>query len=96
MIAYAMATALAVDPLWLMGLDIDTGKASASKAEKVAIWIFRIALLAMVIFGSVREANVIWTLGDVGVGLTAWINVIALLLLCPEAVNLLRDYEQSL
>lgn len=28
--AYAMATALAVDPLWLMGLDIDTGKASAS------------------------------------------------------------------
>lgn len=71
-------------------------KTNSARAEKAFIWIFRIALLAMVIFGSVREANVIWTLGDVGVGLTAWINVIALLLLCPEAVSLLRDYEKSL
>ncbi len=34
-----------------------------------------------------------WQLGDIGVGLTAWINVIALLVLCPEAIRLLRDYE---
>ena len=67
-----------------------------AKAEKVTIWVFRIAMLAMVIFGSMREANVIWTLGDVGVGLTAWINVIALLILCPEAVRLLKEYEKSL
>ena len=67
-----------------------------ASTEKWAIWIFRFALLGMVVFGSVREANVIWTLGDVGVGLTAWINVIALLLLCPEAIRLLRDYESSL
>ena len=77
-------------------MHIFEGKTSGSKGEKTAIWAFRLALLAMVIFGSVREANVIWTLGDVGVGLTTWINVIALLLLCPEAVNLLRDYEKSL
>ncbi len=64
--------------------------------EKVAIWVFRLALLGMVVFGAAREANVIWQLGDVGVGLTAWINVIALLLLCPEAVRLLKDYENSL
>jgi len=71
-------------------------KGRKGKAEKAAIWMFRIGLLAMVIFGAVREANVIWQLGDIGVGITAWINVIALLLLCPEAVNELRDYEQSL
>jgi len=39
---------------------------------------------------------VIWKLGDVGVGLTAWINVLALLILCPKAVRALRDYESSL
>ncbi|MBR5034673.1 MAG: alanine:cation symporter family protein [Bacteroidales bacterium] len=66
------------------------------RAEKAAIWVFRLALLGMVVFGATREANVIWQLGDVGVGLTAWINVIALLLLCPEAVRLLKDYENSL
>ena len=66
------------------------------KGEKVAIWAYRLSLLGMVVFGAAREANVIWQLGDVGVGLTAWINVIALLLLCPEAVRLLKDYEDSL
>jgi len=71
-------------------------KKDSAKAEKAAIWAFRIALLAMVIFGSLREANVIWQLGDVGVGLTAWINVIALLILCPEAVRLLKEYEKTL
>lgn len=34
--------------------------------------------------------------GDVGVGITAWINVIALLLLCPHAIRALKDYEKSL
>ena len=50
----------------------------------------------MVVFGALREANVIWDLGDVGVGITAWINVAALLLLCPQAIKALREYEQSL
>jgi AGCS family alanine or glycine:cation symporter len=67
-----------------------------SVGEKAAIWTFRILLLAMVIFGATREANVVWQLGDIGVGLTAWLNVIALLLLCPEAISLLREYEKSL
>jgi AGCS family alanine or glycine:cation symporter len=32
----------------------------------------------------------------VGVGLPAWINVIVPLLLCPQAVRDLREYESSL
>ncbi len=66
------------------------------KYEKIAIWLFRIALLGMVVFGSVKEANVIWQMGDIGVGLTAWINVIALLLLCPHAIKALKAYEDSI
>ena len=77
-------------------IHIFSRKPGHEKAEKAAIWLFRFALLAMVIFGALREANVIWQLGDIGVGLTAWINVIALLVLCPEAISLLRDYESSL
>ena len=63
--------------------------------EKAAIWCFRAGLLLMTIFGAVKEANVIWQLGDIGVGITAWINVIALLLLCPQAFKALRDFEKS-
>ena len=50
----------------------------------------------MAVFGALREAGVIWQLGDVGVGLTAWINVLALLILCPQAIRALREYEHSL
>ena len=72
------------------------GRPERRRAERACIWAFRFLLLAMVVFGSLREAGVIWQLGDVGVGITAWINVIALLLLCPQAIRALRDYEQSI
>ena len=71
------------------------GRPDRKKAERTCIWVFRFLLLGMVIFGALREAGVIWQLGDVGVGLTAWINVIALLILCPQAIRALREYEQS-
>lgn len=72
------------------------GRPDRRKAEKTCIWVYRFLLLGMVVFGSLREAGVIWQLGDVGVGITAWINVIALLLLCPHAIRALKDYEKSL
>ena len=72
------------------------GRPDRRKAEQACIWVFRFLLLGMVVFGSLREAGVIWQLGDVGVGITAWINVIALLILCPQAIRALREYEQSL
>ena len=72
------------------------GRPERRWAERACIWAFRFLLLGMVVFGALREANVIWDLGDVGVGITAWINVAALLLLCPQAIKALREYEQSL
>jgi AGCS family alanine or glycine:cation symporter len=65
------------------------------RGEKAAIWCFRAGLLLMTVFGALKEANVIWQLGDIGVGVTAWINVIALLLLCPQAIKALREFEKT-
>ena len=77
-------------------VQIFAGRPGKLRAERLCIWIFRFTLLGMVVFGSLHEANVIWALGDVGVGLTAWINVVVLLLLCPQAIRALREYESSL
>ncbi len=74
-------------------MQIFADRPDKKKTEQVCIWIFRFSLLAMVIFGAQHETNVIWQLGDVGVGLTAWINVIVLILLCPQAIKALREYE---
>jgi AGCS family alanine or glycine:cation symporter len=34
-----------------------------------------------------------WTLGDLGVGIMAWLNIIAILILQKPAMLALRDYE---
>ena len=66
------------------------------KLEKWLVAAFRLLLLGAVLFGAVKEADVIWQMGDIGVGLLAWINVLALLWLCPKAIAALKDYEQRL
>nr|MCR5760374.1 alanine:cation symporter family protein [Bacteroidales bacterium] len=74
----------------------DVSGKGGSRAEKLCVWALRIIILAATVFGAVRETNVVWMLGDIGVGLMAWVNVIALLILCPKAIRALKDYESRL
>ena len=58
--------------------------------------ILKFLLLGAVFYGAVREASLAWGLGDIGVGLMAWLNVIGILLLFfmgQPAMRALRDYE---
>jgi len=64
------------------------------KGERIAINVFQVLMLASVVFGAVREADLIWQLGDIGVGLMAWVTVIAILILCPKAIRALREFEK--
>ena len=52
-------------------------------------------MLGAVVFGAVREADLIWQLGDIGVGLMAWLTVISILILCPRAIRALKEFEQQ-
>lgn len=70
-------------------------KGKRRKAEKVTIQIFRMFLLVAVVFGAVKEADLVWQIGDIGVGLQAWITVVSILFLCPVAIRSLRDYEDN-
>jgi len=65
------------------------------KGEKVLIFLMRVAILGSVMFGALKEADVIWQIGDIGVGICAWINVIAVLLLSPKVFRILKEYEKS-
>ena len=64
------------------------------KGERVAINVFQVLMLASVVFGAVREADLIWQLGDIGVGIMAWFTVISILILCPKAIQALREFEK--
>ena len=64
------------------------------KWEKAAVRILQVLMLGAVVFGAVREADLIWQLGDIGVGLMAWVTVISILILCPKAIRALKEFEQ--
>lgn len=58
--------------------------------------VLRVVFLVVVFYGTLRNADVAWALGDIGVGLMAWLNIIAILLLTKPALACLRDYETQL
>ena len=65
------------------------------RKEHVFIWILRIVLVASVFYGSLKQASVIWSIGDIGVGTMAWINIVAILLLSMIPFRALRSYEKQ-
>ena len=65
------------------------------RGEKIATWALRLCLLAAVFYGSIKQALVAWQLGDIGVGIMAWINLLAILILFPKAIKTLRSYEKQ-
>ena len=57
---------------------------------------FKLLLMFMVAYGTVNSAGYIWTIGDIGVGMMAWVNVIGILIiffLHKPTITCLRDYE---
>ena len=67
----------------------------SARAEKWVLRVFQALMLGAVVFGAVREADLVWQLGDIGVGLMAWGTVISILLLCPKAIRALKDFENT-
>jgi len=60
--------------------------------------ILKIAITVSVFYGTIRSADLAWALGDIGVGLMAWLNIIGILILFfmgSPAIKALRDYEQQ-
>lgn len=52
-------------------------------------------ILISVASGAVSTATEAWTLGDIGVGLMAWLNILGIIALQTPAYKALRDYERQ-
>lgn len=61
----------------------------------VLVRLLQLALLVTTAVGALRTAEAAWTVGDIGVGLMAWLNIIAILILQKPAVAALKDYERQ-
>ena len=69
--------------------------AGVRKPHRLAILLLRLGIIGMVVFGAYHNAATAWTLGDIGVGLMAWLNIVAILILQKPALLALRDYERQ-
>lgn len=60
-----------------------------------AIPALKVIILFVVIYGCLKTADLAWALGDLGVGMMAWLNIIGILFLQKPAFAALRDYESQ-
>jgi alanine or glycine:cation symporter, AGCS family len=58
--------------------------------------LLKAGIIGATVYGTVKTADLAWGLGDLGVGLMAWLNIIAILLMHKVAYKCLRDYEAQL
>ena len=65
------------------------------KDRKWMIWALRVLILGATFFGTMRSAELAWTMGDIGVGIMAWLNFVAIFLLRKPALKALKDYDQK-
>jgi len=61
-----------------------------NKSAKTA---FRLFVVASLYYGAVKTSGIIWGFADLGMGVSAWINIIVILLFHKPAIKALKDYE---
>jgi len=57
--------------------------------------VLKIIMIIVLMYGSINQATLAWGIGDIGVGLMAWFNIVAIILLQKPALNALKDYEKQ-
>lgn len=65
-------------------------------ANKTGLFLVKILIMVMVAYGGLNSAGYIWDIGDIGVGLMAWLNIVGILVIFIVArptLTMLRDYE---
>jgi AGCS family alanine or glycine:cation symporter len=66
-----------------------------NRKRPLTVLVLRLGIIGMVVFGAFHNATLAWALGDIGVGLMAWLNIIAILIIQKPAMLALRDYERQ-
>ena len=66
-----------------------------SRKSIFLLWGLRLMILFSVFIGCLTTAKMAWDLGDIGVGLMAWLNLVAIILLHNKVLLLFKDYEKQ-
>ncbi|MDO5628603.1 MAG: alanine/glycine:cation symporter family protein [Mobilicoccus sp.] len=69
---------------------------NASRApQEITRRLVQLLILVAVAYGATVEPGAAWDMGDVGVGLMAWLNIVAILIMQVPAIKVLKDYQEQ-
>lgn len=66
------------------------------KNETLSAFLLRMLQLLIIVasvYGCISTAGAAWSLGDIGVGLMAWLNIVGILVIQGPALKALKDFE---
>ncbi len=61
-------------------------------------FMLKVTIMTATFYGTVKAADIAWGMGDIGVGLMAWLNIIGILIIffmSKPALKALEDYEEQ-
>lgn len=61
----------------------------------VFYYVLKVVMMIVIMYGAINQAELAWAVGDLGVGLMAWFNIVAIILLQKPALKALLDYEKQ-
>ena len=78
----------------------ETNVAYIQRTMKIPMLSFmlKVVMVAATFYGTVKAANLAWAMGDIGVGLMAWLNIVGILVIffaSNPALIALKDYERQ-
>lgn len=68
-------------------------------ASKTGLFLVKVVITIMEAYGALNSSGYIWGLGDVGVGLMAWLNIVGIIIIffvAKPTLTMLKDYEAQL
>lgn len=65
------------------------------KRDAIPMFLLKVVLLATTYYGVVNTSKIAWNLGDIGLGIMVWLNLIAILILAKPALRALKDYDMQ-
>ena len=63
-----------------------------------AVFMLKVVIMIATFYGTVKAANIAWGLGDIGVGIMAWLNIVGIIIIffiSKPAIKALKDYEKQ-
>lgn len=65
------------------------------RKNAIPMFLLKVVLLASTYYGVVNNSKIAWALGDIGLGIMVWLNLVAILILAKPALRVLKDYDEQ-